>query len=94
MFKHYLASMLRNLKRDTLYSLINICGLSLGIGCCLLLGLFISHEAGFDRHHENQRNIYRLVNELVINGRGGGLKLAYHLSGRTLRFEEHGIIEA
>ena len=37
MFKNYLKITLRNLYRQKLYALINIFGLSLGIGCCLVM---------------------------------------------------------
>ncbi len=68
MFKNYLKITLRNLYRQKLYALINIFGLSLGIGCCLILSLYLIGELSYDRHHENHERIYRVVNEYTFNG--------------------------
>jgi putative ABC transport system permease protein len=68
MFKNYLKITLRNLYRQKLYALINIFGLSLGIGCCLILSLYIMGELSYDRHHENRDRLYRIVNDHSFSG--------------------------
>ncbi len=68
MFKNYLLITLRNLYRQKLYALINVFGLSLGIGCCLLLSLYILGELSFDRHYARHERIYRVVNDYTFNG--------------------------
>ncbi len=65
---NYLAVLLRNLKREKLYAAINIAGLGLGIGCCLILGLFLKSELTYDQHYPDYKNIYRAVNEFTTNG--------------------------
>jgi putative ABC transport system permease protein len=65
---HYLAVLLRNLKREKLYAAINIAGLGLGIGCCLILGLFLKSELTYDQHYPDYKHIYRAVNEFTTNG--------------------------
>jgi putative ABC transport system permease protein len=61
MLLNYLKIALRNLTRNKVYSLINVLGLSLGIGCCLLLSLYIQDEASYDRHHKRLDDLYRIV---------------------------------
>ena len=69
MFKNYLNITIRNLYREKLYALINIFGLSLGVGCCLILSFYVVNELSYDRHHERHENIYRVVNEYTFSGK-------------------------
>ncbi|MFI5158153.1 MAG: FtsX-like permease family protein [Sphingobacteriales bacterium] len=46
------------------YALINIFGLAVGIAACILIGLFVKNETGFDKNVLNASNVYRL-NEYV-----------------------------
>ena len=55
-----LKTALRNIKKNGGYSLLNIVGLTLGIGCCLFIGLYGQFERGFDRFHANFDRMYRL----------------------------------
>jgi putative ABC transport system permease protein len=59
MVKNYLKIAFRALWRNKAHSLINITGLSLGIGCCLLIVLFVKDEWTFDRFHSKSDRIYR-----------------------------------
>lgn len=61
MFKNYLKTALRNMARNKLYSILNVSGLSIGLACFILIGLYIIHEQSYDRFHKNARNIYRVV---------------------------------
>ncbi len=63
MFKNYLITALRNLKREKTSTVINIAGLSLGIASSLILFLMVKHHFGFDTHHVNRDRIYRVVTE-------------------------------
>ena len=62
----YLKITLRSLHRERLYALINIAGLALAFACCIVLGLYLRSELGYDRHHLNHERIFRLVNEYRI----------------------------
>ena len=61
MFKNYIKSAIRNMKRQKGYSLINLAGLAIGITCFVLISLYVRYELSFDRFHENDQNIYRVV---------------------------------
>ncbi|MCC6201854.1 MAG: FtsX-like permease family protein [Gammaproteobacteria bacterium] len=60
---------LRRLYRDRLYAAINVAGLSLAFGCCLILALYLHSELTYDTHHVNHRTIFRIVNEFNVNGK-------------------------
>lgn len=61
MIKNYLKIALRNLTRNKSYSFINIFGLSIGLTCTILIGLYVVHEFSYDKFHENGDRIYRVV---------------------------------
>jgi putative ABC transport system permease protein len=61
MFRTYLKSAFRNLKRNRTYSLLNIFGLAIGIAASIVIMLFVFYEDSFDSMHH--RNLFRL-NEL------------------------------
>jgi len=65
----HLKIILRNLYREKLYVLINVSGLSLGIACCIILGLFLRSELTYDRNHLNHKRIYRIANEVTTSGK-------------------------
>ena len=58
----------RKLINERSYSAINIAGLTIGIACCLILGLYLQSELSYDQHHKEKERIFRVVNELTING--------------------------
>ena len=60
MFKNYLITSLRNIRKHKLYSIINISSLSLGLAACIMIFLFIQEEQSFDAFHERADRIYRL----------------------------------
>lgn len=70
MLKSYFKIAWRNLKRNKIYSVINIVGLSLGLACAMLIILYTKDELSYDRFHKNVENIYRIVHTR-INPSGG-----------------------
>ena len=51
----------RQIRKNTLYAVINISGLTLGIASCLLIGVYILHEFSYDRFHTNAQRIVRVT---------------------------------
>ncbi|MDR0207514.1 MAG: ABC transporter permease, partial [Bacteroidales bacterium] len=49
---------LRNLRRNGLYSIINITGLTVSLTACILITLWVYDEWSYDRFHKNKDNIY------------------------------------
>ncbi|UCG28121.1 MAG: ABC transporter permease, partial [Bacteroidales bacterium] len=64
MLKNYFKIAFRNFIRNPVFSLINILSLTIGIVCCLLIILYISHELSYDRFHEGGKSIYRVAMEM------------------------------
>src|SRR5204862_8172642 len=63
MFKNYLKTALRNLKRNKSYAVINVLGLAVGIATSLLIFLVIRFETSFDNFHKKKNSIYRVSTE-------------------------------
>jgi len=63
MFKNYLLITVRNLKKNSLYSMLNILGLAVGLAAFLLIALYVQHELSFDQHFANADRIFRVVRE-------------------------------
>ena len=61
MFKNYFKIAFRHLKKNKVFSFINISGLSIGLTCCMLILLYTKDEVSYDMFHENKNNIYQLV---------------------------------
>lgn len=64
MFKSYFTIAFRNLVGKKFYSTINIMGLSIGMICCMLIFLYVSHELSYDRFHTQADRIYRVVTDV------------------------------
>ncbi|MGD8777465.1 MAG: ABC transporter permease [Ignavibacteria bacterium] len=60
MFKNYVITSIRYLRRNKSYSLINIGGLSIGLASCLLIFYFLGNELSYDEFHTDYKNIYRI----------------------------------
>jgi putative ABC transport system permease protein len=67
MFRYSLLLFVRNLRRQKLFSAINLLGLTAGMVSTLLIYLYVRHEFSYDRFHEKAQNIYR-VNQTFIWG--------------------------
>ena len=67
MFRNYLKIAIRNFLKYRIYSIINVFGLSIGLTCALLIGLYIRFELSYDRFHHEPENVYR-VNSVMFWG--------------------------
>lgn len=51
----------RNIRRNKVFSFINIFGLALGFAACLITYLYITDELSFDKYHQKSDRIYRML---------------------------------
>src|ERR1044071_158465 len=81
MIKNYLKTALRNLFRNKLYTGLNVIGLTFGMTCFLLIGLYLFDELTFDEQHSKAARIFRVIEHKNVNGEAttiaaAGFKLA------------------
>ena len=77
MIKNYLKTAFRNIRKNKVFSLINIAGLAIGISSSLVIFLIVSYDLSFDKFEKNGDRIYRVVSDFVFSGE------TYHNSGVT-----------
>jgi len=58
----------RHLRKNRIYSFINILGLSLGMAVTLLIGLWVWDELSFNKYHSNYRDIAMVLQRGEANG--------------------------
>src|SRR5262245_12020413 len=68
MFKNYLKVALRSIRKNKLYSFVNIIGLTTGITGCILIGLYVWNELSYDKFHSNADRIARVTMEYSSAG--------------------------
>lgn len=64
LFRSYLKSAIRHLKKAPLYSLITVGGLILGTTCFITAMLYTKYERSFDRFHADHDRIFRIYSQL------------------------------
>ncbi len=68
MLKNYFIVALRSFRRNKIFSLINLIGLSLGISAALVIYLVVHYDFNFDTFHKDRDRIYRIVSNLHFPG--------------------------
>lgn len=69
MFRNYIVTALRNIRRHKLYSFINIAGLTVGLACAIFIILFVRDQLSYDRWIPGTENLYRLEMSLNLPGK-------------------------
>lgn len=69
MIKNYLKVAWRNLKKNKIFSFINVFGLAIGLTCCMLIALYLHNELSYDSFHKNASSIYQLGTTFVKEGK-------------------------
>jgi putative ABC transport system permease protein len=68
MIRNYFKTAVKTLIRNKLYTTLNIAGLTFGLSCFLLIGLYLFDELTFDQQHSNAKQIYRVIENKTVNG--------------------------
>ena len=63
MFKNYIKIAFRNLRKNALFSLINIVSLSIGLSAAFVIGMMVYYDFTFDTFHPDGDRIYRITSE-------------------------------
>jgi putative ABC transport system permease protein len=68
MLRSYFKIAWRGIRKNKLYSFVNIAGLTMGIASCLLIGLYVWNELTYDGFHKNAGRIVRTIMEYQFSG--------------------------
>lgn len=69
MFRNYFKTAIRNLKRNKVFSVINIMGLSLGLACSLFIFLWVKDERNMDKFNAHSAQIYNIYEHQFSGGK-------------------------
>ena len=68
MIKNYFKIAWRNLRKNKVYSFINVFGLATGMAVALLIGLWIRDEVTFNSYHQNHKRLAQLMTQQTMKG--------------------------
>src|ERR1700733_822380 len=69
MIYSYFKTAWRNLRKNRVFSFINIAGLSIGMAACLLILQYVNFEMSYDQFNKNVGDLYRVYNDRYQNGK-------------------------
>jgi len=68
MIKNYILVSVRSLAKNKVHTAINLIGLAVGIACCMLIWLYVSHQLSYDTKITDGDRIYRLATDAFPPG--------------------------
>ena len=60
MIRHFFINVLRNIRHNKVFTVINLANLIIGFAVFILFSELINHELGYDKFNKNYNNIYRV----------------------------------
>jgi putative ABC transport system permease protein len=101
MFKNYIKTAFRSLKKNKGFTIINVFGLALGLCVCMLIVFYVIDELGYDKFNTKADRIYRVNNEIKFGGNTNSFAVSPAPMAQTLmsdfpeveqavRFRDHG----
>ncbi len=75
MIRNYIKIAVRTLKKNPLFSFINIFGLALSMSICMLVLLRVKDQFSYDKFHPNANQTYRIISQLT-NEKGTAYRFA------------------
>lgn len=85
MLRSYIKIAWRNLLKNKTFSLINIFGLAVGLGCFILIALYVLDELSYDRFYPDAKNTYRIHSDIRFGGTDLNLAVSSDPFGATLK---------
>ncbi len=68
MFKNYFKIAIRNFRHNSVFTIINIAGLSIGISASIVIFLLVNYHFSFDKFEADKQRIYRIVSDFNSSG--------------------------
>ncbi len=91
MFRNYLKTSIRNLRKNVLFSTINTVGLAIGMSVGILMILLISELKSYDQFHEKKNKIYRVTTDSKIRDSERHLTSASYFVGDQIKEQVPGV---
>ena len=85
MIRNYFKIALRNLWKHKGFSAINIIGLAMGLGCFIVIAMYVFDELSYDRYNEKADRIYRINSDIRFGGTELNMAVSSDPMGETLK---------
>jgi putative ABC transport system permease protein len=69
MIKNYFKTAWRNIRKNKVFSFINVAGLAIGMAACLLILQYVNFELSYDQFNKNVNDLYRVTNDRYQEGK-------------------------
>lgn len=79
-----LSFLLKFLRKNKFYAIINLAGLSLGIACWWLISVYVHNEWNYDGYQQNRHRIYRMTSTITVQGKPSGVARSSIATGPAL----------
>jgi putative ABC transport system permease protein len=73
MVKSYFKTAIRNIKKSSPYSVLNMSGMAVGMATAFLILLWVQDEWSYDRYFKNADSVYRVIGDMSTTEGGGAL---------------------
>ncbi len=93
MLRNFITSAIRNLLRNKSFTILNIGGLILGVGCSIVLFSYIQFETSFNKEYKNFDRIYRVTLDVNVEQYQGKIQQIPHPLMKALKAEMSGAEE-
>jgi putative ABC transport system permease protein len=78
MFKNYLKLAWRNLMKDRQFTVLNLVGLTVGLTCSLLIGLWVVDELNMEKYNDKDVQLYQVMSNIKLDN---GIKTGHYTPG-------------
>ncbi len=91
MFKNYLKTSFRSLKKNALFSSINVIGLAISMSVGILMIMMLTEISDFDSFHKHKDHTYRLSSNKVLYGQEMDMASASYFIGAEIEKKVPGV---
>ncbi|HKK11953.1 MAG TPA: ABC transporter permease, partial [Flavobacteriaceae bacterium] len=85
MIRNYFKIALRNLWKHKGFTAINVIGLAMGLGCFIVIAMYVFDELSYDRYNEKADRIYRINSDIRFGGTDLHIAESSDPMGETLK---------
>jgi predicted permease len=85
MIKNYFKIAWRNLRKNKVYSFINIAGLAAGMAVAMIIGLWIYDEVSSNKHFKNYGSLYQVMMHQTFDGKRGSQQALPYPIGEEMK---------
>jgi putative ABC transport system permease protein len=94
MLSNYFTLFLRNLRKNSSYSILNIAGLALGIACASMIFLWVENEVSANHNYPNHDHLYTIYENQTYEGKISTFHATPGLMAETIQKEIPGVKRA